>query len=99
MGAKTWMIVYAGANAREALRPRPQLNREATEKLATALFPAEKLEREGEGDLSYTCPPDDEIHIGCFAGVSVVAGMDYPSRLPTSFIAAGSNGTVRGTRQ
>lgn len=66
--------------------------------LATALFPGEKLELVGEGDLSHTCPPDDEIHIGCFAGVSVVAakefGIDHPSRLPRSFIAAGSSGTV-----
>lgn len=98
MGAKTWMLVLAKADAREALAARPQLDREATHKLATTLFPDEKLEPIGDGDLSYTCPPDDELHIGCFAGVSVVAakefGIDYPSRLPQRFIAAGGGGTV-----
>ena len=74
------------------------MDREATQKLADTLFPDEKLEPIGDGDLSYTCPPDDEVHIGCFQGVSVVAakefGIDYPSKLHQRFIAAGGNGTV-----
>lgn len=98
MGAKTWMLVLATSNAREALAANPQLDMEATRKLATTLFPDEKLEPIGDGDLSYTCPPDNELHIGCFAGVSVVAarefGIDYPSRLPQRFVAAGGRGTV-----
>jgi hypothetical protein len=98
MGAKTWMLVLANTNVREALAAKPQLDREATQKLASLLFPDEKLEPIGGGDLSYTCPPDDEVHIGCFPGVSVVAakefGIDYPSKLPQRFIAAGGNGTV-----
>lgn len=98
MGAKTWMLVLADSNAREALAAKPLLDREATSKLATALFPGEKLEPIGDGDLSYTCPPDDELHIGCFPGVSVVAakefGIDYPSRLSQHFIDAGGNGVV-----
>ncbi len=43
MGAKTWMIVYADANAREALRVRPHLDRAASLRLANALFPREQL--------------------------------------------------------
>lgn len=98
MGAKTWMLVYADSNAREALKARPQLDREATQRLANTLFPGEKLEPIGDGDLSYTCPPDNELRIGCFLGVSVVAakefGIDYPSRLAERFIAAGGGGTI-----
>jgi hypothetical protein len=98
MGAKTWMLVLANSNARDALAANPPLDREATQKLANTLFPGEKLEPIGDGDLSDTCPPDDEVYIGCFPGVSVVAaeefGIDYPSKLPHRFIAAGSNGTV-----
>lgn len=98
MGAKTWMLVLADANALEALARKPALDREATLTLASALFPGEKLEPIGDGDLSYTCPPDNEIHIGCFPGVSIVAakefGIDYPSRLPQRFIAAGGDGVV-----
>jgi len=98
MGAKTWMLVLADFNAREALAAKPSLDREATQKLADTLFPGEKLEAIGDGDLSFTCPPDDEVHIGCFPGVSVVAakdfGIDYPSKLNQRFITSGSNGTI-----
>lgn len=98
MGAKTWMLVYANSNAREALAAKPQLDREATQNLANTLFPGEKLELIGDGDLSYTCPPNNELHIGCFAGVAVIAakefGIDRPSKLPQRFIAAGGTGEI-----
>ncbi|MGJ0486647.1 MAG: DUF6928 family protein [Methylomicrobium sp.] len=98
MGAKTWMLVLADSNAREALAAKPQLDREATQKLVNILFPDEKLQPIGDGDLAYTCPPDNEVHIGCFPRVTVVAakefGIDYPSKLPQRFIAAGGQGTV-----
>jgi hypothetical protein len=92
------MLVYANGQIGEILRGRPRLDREATSQLATRLFPRNKLKPIGEGDLSYTCPPDDEVHIGCFPGVSIVAakefGIDYPSKLPSSFIYSGSNPTI-----
>jgi len=98
MGAKTWMLVYADVNVGEALKGGPQLDREATLKLARSLFPKEKLEPIGDGDLLYTSPPDDELHIGCFPGVSILAakefGIDYPSKLPQQFLAAGASATV-----
>lgn len=98
MGAKTWMLVFADSNTRDALAAKPQLDREATQKLANILFPGEKLESIGEDDLSSACPPDNEVHIGCFPGVSVVAakefGIDYPSKLSQRFIAAADNRTV-----
>lgn len=98
MGAKTWMIVYADASARNALSVRPQLNREATLKFATALFPKEELVPLDDGNLAYTCPPNNELCVGCFPGVSVVAakefGIDHPSRLSNRFIEAGGRGTV-----
>jgi hypothetical protein len=98
MGAKTWMLVYADCDVREALRAMPQLDREATWKLVTMLFPGEKLESWGDGDLLNTSPPDDEISIGCFPGVSIIAakefGIDYPSQLDESFRAAGGSGAI-----
>lgn len=98
MGAKTWMLVYAERDPREALRAAPQLDPEATRKLAIALFPRETLELAGDGDLSCTCPPDGEIHIGRFPGVAVVAakefGIDYPSRLPQHFLTHGPGDLV-----
>jgi hypothetical protein len=98
VGAKTWMLVYANGNVAEALKGSPPLDRRVTLQLARSLFPKEKLEPIGDGDLSYTCPPDEELHIGCFPGVSILAarefGIDYPSKLPVRFISAGGAGTV-----
>ena len=96
MGAKTWMLVYADGEARAALARRPASDRAATEAFVRRLFPGETLKPIGDGDLCYTNPPDNEIYAGCFPGVSVVAaaefGIDYPSRLPAHFIAAGGGG-------
>lgn len=93
VGAKTWMLVYADADAAAALRGGQQLDRDGTLRLVTKLFPKDKLEPAGEGDLSYTCPDDDEIYAGCFPGVSILAanefGIEYPSKLSTPFISTG----------
>jgi hypothetical protein len=98
VGAKTWMLVYANGNVGQALRGGPQLDRGAVLELARSLFPKDKLEPIGDGDLSYTCPPDDQLHIGCFPGVSILAakefGIDYPSKLPVTFLSVGITGTV-----
>jgi hypothetical protein len=98
MGAKTWMLVYADTDARAALERRPSLDRAATASLAALLFPEEKLEPLEDGALMYTCPPDDELCVGSFAGVSIVAakefGIDYPSQLPARFVSAGAKGTL-----
>jgi hypothetical protein len=98
MGAKTWMLVYADRDAREALAKRPALDRDATARAAAALFPKNKLEPLGDGDLSNTSPPDDELCVGCFPGVSIVAakefGIDYPSKLLPRFLERGRHGTI-----
>jgi hypothetical protein len=98
VGAKTWMLVYAGGNAASALKNSSNLDSTATRQLVQDLFPKEKIEPIGDGDLSYTCPPDNEIHAGCFPGVSIVAakefGIDHPSKLAPSFISAGGYGNV-----
>ena len=70
-GAKTWMLVYSDGNASEKLRNNPVLYRAATDKMVQKLFPKEKLEAMEDGDLSYTCPPNDEIYAGCFEGGAV----------------------------
>ena len=97
MGAKTWMLVYANGGVAETLKHH-ELDRDATLQLARNLFPKEKLEPIGDGSLLYTCPPDDEIHLGCFPGVSIVAakefGIDYPSKLSAQFISAARGRTI-----
>ena len=98
MGAKTWMLVYAESSARESLAERPELDRDATLRLAKKLFIGEELQEMGDGDLFFTSPPDDELYIGSFGQVSVVAakefGLDFPSSLPHVFLDAGSTGTT-----
>jgi hypothetical protein len=94
VGAKTWMLVYADVDACEALKAKPALDREATLALANNLFPNETLTPADDGSLEYTCPPDNELHAGAFAGVSILAakefGIDYPSKLHRRFLTAGS---------
>ena len=98
MGAKTWMLVYAAGNARATLANSPQLDRDATFRLATELFPKDRLEPIDDGSLLYTSPPDDEMSIGSFPGLSVVAakefGIDYPSTLPSRFLTRARDRTV-----
>jgi hypothetical protein len=98
MGAKTWMLVYSDGHARQTLRTRPTLNRQATDALARKLFPTEKLTPLEDGSLERTNPDDKEIVVGCFAGVTVVAarefGVDYPSQLESRFVLAGGAGII-----
>jgi hypothetical protein len=92
MGAKTWMLAYVDGDAVPILKSEPALNRESTSVLAKKLFPSEKLEQIQDGNLCFTCPPDDELCIGCFPGLSIIAakefGIDYPSKLNSHFLEA-----------
>lgn len=98
MGARTWMMVYAETDAREALKATPRLDRETTARLAQALFPGETLSPLEDGELYQTCPDPQEICIGCFPGVSVVAAREFqtdkPSTLARRFIDTGRSGTA-----
>jgi hypothetical protein len=98
MGAKTWMLVYSNGPARTILKAAPVLDRAATLAFAQQLFPADKLTEIEDGSLSYTNPPDDELVVGCFPGLSVIAaaefGIDYPSQLPAEFVARGRGQTL-----
>ncbi|MFA6958105.1 MAG: hypothetical protein WC538_19730 [Thermoanaerobaculia bacterium] len=98
MGAKTWMLVRSSGDVREILRENPVLDRSATSALAETLFSKERLEPLDAGDLSYTCPPDDELDIGSFNGLSILAakefGIDYPSKLEQRFLQGPGTETV-----
>jgi hypothetical protein len=90
MGAKTWMLVFSDGPAREKLSSGPKLDRAATTSLATQLFPDEQLDPLEDGDLLFTSPPNNELCVGCFPGVSIIAarefGIDYPSKLSPRFL-------------
>jgi hypothetical protein len=92
MGAKTWMLVYSKGSPVEILRSNPVLDQAATSEFAKKLFPSEKITPSRDGDLSFTCPADDELVVGCFPGLIIVAakefGIDVPSQLPAQFLNA-----------
>ncbi|MFL6657645.1 MAG: DUF6928 family protein [Massilia sp.] len=92
MGAKTWMLVYVAGNASEILKKKPLLDRAASTAFAQRLFPNDGLLALEDGDLSHTCPADDEIVVAYFPGLALVAAKefagDYPSRLPARFVDA-----------
>ena len=98
MGAKTWMLVYADADARASLAAAPRLDRARTIELARRLFPGETLKPAGDGTLNQTSPPDNEVHAGCFPGVCVIAArefaIDKPSTLDRRFVEAAGRGLV-----
>jgi hypothetical protein len=97
MGAKTCMLVYADGNVGELLKSNPPLDREASVALVKKLFPSEKLQPIEDGNLAYTSPPNDEIRVGCFPGVSIIAADEFaiePSQLASNFLAEGSGKTV-----
>ena len=58
--------------------------------MAARLFPSARLQPLAERDLWHTCPTEDELIVGCFPGVSVVAAsdfaLDHPSQLPSTFL-------------
>ena len=98
MGAKTWMLAYVNGNVGDILKSHPQLDRDAALALARKLFPSEKLEPLDDGDLCCTCPADDELVVGCFPGLSIIAakefGLDNPSTLSSKFLDAGAGSKV-----
>lgn len=92
MGAKTCMLAYSHGNPADILRAGPTLDRGATLALAKKLFPADRLVEVEDGSLEVTYPANDEVIMGCFPGLAIIAatefGIDKPSELPQHFLAA-----------
>lgn len=85
------MAVFADGDARQILASQPTLDREEARRIASALFPKEKLEPLADTCLTWTSPPDDEIHIGCFPRLTIIAAkefaIDNPSALHARFLS------------
>jgi hypothetical protein len=90
MGAKTWMLVSGPTDLKDRLARYPELDRAASVAAAARHFPKAKLQPLDDGSLTWTCPPDDELHVGVFDGVTVLAakefGIDRPSKLALPFV-------------
>ena len=98
MGAKTWMLVYSKSDVGAVLKAAPPLDRAATEAFVRQLFPKETLTPLEDGSLDFTCPPDDELVVGCFGELAIVAAkefaIDKPSKLPSHFLDLAGGRTV-----
>lgn len=90
MGAKTSMLVYSDGNARSLLASAGPPDRHASGRLLASLFPGEKLEPLTDGSLTWTYPSEDELYVGSFEGVDILAAteiaVDRPSKLDTRFL-------------
>ena len=98
MGARSWMLAYVDGRADEILKSYPQPDRLAAAELVSRLFPSDRFEVSEDGELCYTCPGEDEVYVGCFPGMDIVAAvefaLDYPSRLPGRFLEEAGGRTV-----
>jgi hypothetical protein len=98
MGAKTWMLVYSEGDTRQLLASNPQLDRSETDRVAAKLFTKEKLEPLTDGCLTSACPPNNELLIGCFPGITIVAAkefaIDRPSKLEARFVQHAGKGNL-----
>lgn len=90
MGAKSWFISYSDGNPKEILKSIPQNDRIEAIALATRLFPNEQLVDEGDCSMEILNPPDNQIYVGCFPGLSVIAAVDFaidsPSQIDPRFL-------------
>lgn len=92
MGAKTWMLVYAGEDPASVLRSGPALDRDAARRVAEALYPG-RLREFADGTLfDDPSPPDGHLYVGAYPGLTVVCdpavALDRPSTLPARFLGA-----------
>lgn len=98
MGAKTWMIAYADGDPRSVLRKGMTLDREATDALGKALFPGDTLGAPRESNLGFMCPQSDEVVLGAFPGLAMVAAFECivqrPEDLPRRLLDHGRRATM-----
>lgn len=89
MGAKTWLICLSDGKPVATLLKYPPLDRDASDALARKLFPGFRLEALTDADLLNACPPEDQVMVGCYPGLTLIAAsdlaLDNPSQLESRF--------------
>ena len=90
MGAKTWMLTFSDGDASKILKNKPTPDKEKATELLGRIFPSKNYEPIEDVSLLKTSPPDNEVIVGCYPGLSFVASskfaIDYPSKLDNSFL-------------
>ena len=85
MGAKAWFIAYYDDDPKLVLANSPELDRGASRQLAGRLFPDVTLNDTGDGHLHFLNPPKNQMFVGCYGGLRIVAhyelAIDRPSKV------------------
>jgi hypothetical protein len=103
LGAKAWFIAYSDGDPKSVLSRSPALDRDASRALAKRLFPGYGLKEESDGTLDLLNPDDNQLFVGHFGDLRVVAhsdlGGDYPSRIAQKWLdpSFGSSAYVHAT--
>jgi len=103
MGAKAWFIAYFDDDPKAVLSNQPKLDRNASRELAERLFPDVTLTSAEDVTLEFLDPQKDQIIIGCYGGVRIVAhyelSNDRPSKIDPRWFdpALGTNAYVHAT--
>lgn len=98
MGSKSCTLIYTDGEAREVLRAKPTLDRDSALRLAHSLFPSERHTLLPDVDIGTLYPPDDELTVASFKGVSIICAqefaLDRPSQLPVEYLEKAGTQTV-----
>jgi len=90
MDAKRSILVYSDGDVKEILKSQPVLDRELSIELANTLFPLKRFTPTEDGNLLLTKAQKNTLYIGSYPGLTIVStpaiAIDYPSRLPGSFL-------------
>ena len=94
MGAKAWFVAYHNGNPKETLAQNPTLDREASLKIAKIFSSNASFVELDDGDLADLQPPTNEICVGVYDGLTIVAQeglmLDAPSKLNPRWYLNGS---------
>lgn len=91
MGAKDWMVMYSEGDISSILRKTPPPDRAEARAVVERLYEGYEITEIADGNLSEDAnPPDDEVYIGCFDGLTIVCttdvALDEPSELAPRFL-------------
>lgn len=83
MGAKSWFIAYWDRDPKLTLAEKPALDRDASLDVLQRLYPGARFDPAEDGRLTFLDPEDEQVLVGCYDGLKIVAhadlAMDYPS--------------------
>lgn len=84
MGAKAWFVAYFEDDPKAALAKGPKLDMAASRALAERLFPDAILAQMENGRLGELCPEANEILVGSYGALRIVAHKELVKERPST---------------